>query len=240
MVASRIPAGLVTLLTVVFLAGCAGGDSDEHPDESLPKADTLLTDSAKSIADIDSTHVALETSGDIPDLQVSSLDGELRRTDDRIDAKGSGKMTEMGQLVEVEFVLHDGTLYLKGPTGDFQKLPGAASSAVYDPSELLEQDTGIAKMLRGVQGAETVSQDKVRDTSTYKVTGTVPGKITGELLPGVSGKADVTFWLAEAGDHRPLKAAVTFPDADGKDDDTGKVVVTLSDVNEPVTVTPPT
>lgn len=240
MIASRITAGLVTLLAVVFLAGCTSGDSDEHPDESLPKADTLLTDSAKSIADIDSTHVALETSGDIPDLEVQSLDGDLRRTDDRIDAKGSGKMTEMGQLVEVEFVLHNGTLYLKGPTGDFQKLPGAASSAVYDPSELLAQDTGIAKVLQGVKNAETVSEDKVQDTSTYKVTGTVPGKMTGELLPGVSSKADVTFWLSESEHHRPVKAAVTFPDAGGQDDDPGKVVITLSHINKPVTVTPPT
>lgn len=240
MVASRISAGLVTLLAVVFLAGCTGGGSDEHPDESLPKAATLLADGADSIADINSTHVSLETSGDIPDLQVQSLDGDLHRTDDQIEAKGSGKMTEMGQLVEVEFVLSNDALYLKGPTGDFQKLPSEVSSAVYDPSALLDPDTGIAKVLHSMKGAKTVSEEQVQDTSTYKVTGTVSGKTIGELLPGVSSKADVTFWLAESENHRPVKATVNLPDAGGQDDDAGKVVVTLSDVNEPVTVTPPT
>jgi len=238
MVASRIRTGLLTALAVVLLAGCSDGDSDESSTESLPDADTLLTEAAQSVADIDSTHVSLETSGDVAGLQVRNLDGDLRRDDDGIEAKGSGKMQEMGQLVEVEFVLTGDTLYLKGPTGDFQELPSSVSSAMYDPSQLLQQDTGIAEVLNNVHGAETVDRGQVHDNPTFRVTGTVPGEKVGELLPGVDSKADVTFWLTEDGGHRPIKAAVSFPDA-ADQDEPGEVTVTLSDVNEPVTVTPP-
>jgi len=179
MVVSRIPTGLVTLLAVVLLAGCTGndtgGDSDNRSTESLPDAEKLLTQSAESIAEIDSTHVSLETSGDVPGLQVKSLDGDLRRQGDRIEAKGTGKMQRMGQLVEVEFVLADNALYFKGPTGDFQKLPKSVSSTIYDPSTLLDPDTGIAKVLHTVQDVETVGQEQLQDTATFKVTGTVPG-----------------------------------------------------------------
>src|SRR5699024_9414862 len=199
---------------------------------------TLLTDSAESIAEIDSAHVALETNGEVPNLPVTSLDGDLRRSDGRIVAKGSGKMQQMGQLVEVEFVLTGDTLYLKGPTGDFQKLPSSVSSAMYDPSTLLDPDTGIAKVLRNVQDPETMSNEQVQDTPTFKVTGTVPGNVIGELVPGVSDQAEATFWLAENDDHRPVKATVEFPETNGQEEP-GTVTITLSEVNEPVTVDPP-
>src|SRR5699024_750608 len=111
MVVSRIRTGLTALLATALLAGCTANDSEE----SLPDADTLLTDSAESIAEIDSAHVALDTTGEIPGLPVTALDGDLRRNNGQIEVKGSGTMQQMGQLVEVEFVLTGDTLYLKGP-----------------------------------------------------------------------------------------------------------------------------
>ncbi|MFD2397254.1 LppX_LprAFG lipoprotein [Prauserella oleivorans] len=51
---------------------------------------------------------------------VQSLEGDLDRSG---QAKGNGTLNQLGQLVEVEFVLADDTLYLKGPTGGFQKIP---------------------------------------------------------------------------------------------------------------------
>src|SRR5699024_9177610 len=102
----------------------------------------------------------------------------------------------------------------------------------------LDPDTGIAKVLQNVQDPATKSSEQVQDTSTFKVTGTVPGNVIGELVPGVSDQAQATFWLAENDDHRPVKATVEFPETDGQDEP-GRMTITLSEVNEPVTVNPP-
>lgn len=236
---SRILAGLLALVTAVFVVGCSSDDSDQRPDKPLPKAGTLLDAAAAAVADIDSAHVSLRTTGKIPELRVSSLDADLTRKGKKVAAKGSGKMRVMSQLVSVEFVLTGGTLYVKGPTGGFQKIPAALSSSVYDPSALLDPKRGISKVLRSVRGAKTVAAEKVRGTPAFKVTGSVPEKVIGGLLPGVSSRADVTFWLAKADGHRPVKAVVSFPGKKGDDGKPAKVIVTLSDVNKPVEITPP-
>lgn len=236
---SRILAGLLALVIAVFVVGCDSGGSDQQPDKPMPKAGPLLDAAAGSIAGIDSAHVSLRTSGEIPELRVRGLDGDLARKGGEVAAKGSGKMQVMGQLVKVEFVLTGGTLYVKGPTGGFQKVPAALSSSVYDPSALLDPKRGIGKVLRSVRGAETVAREKVQGTPAFKVTGSVPEKVLGGLLPGISSKADVTFWLTQADDHRPVKAVVNFPGKKGSDGNAPQVIVTLSNVNKPVTITPP-
>ena len=236
---SRILAGLLSLVTAVFVVGCSSDDPEQQPDKPLPKAGKLLDAAAAGIADIDSAHVSLRTTGDISELRVRSLDADLTRKGEGVAAKGSGKMRVMGQLVTVEFVLTGGTLYVKGPTGGYQEVPAALSSSVYDPAALLDPKRGISKVLRSVRGARTVAEETVQGTPAFKATGSVPEKVTGGLLPGVSSKADVTFWLAKADSHRPVKALVSFPGKQSGDGKPARVIVTLSAVNKPVTITPP-
>lgn len=234
MIASRILAGALALLTLVSVGACTTDDA--RPEKPLPDAKGLLTDAAASMSEITSAHVSLRVNGENSGLRVQQLDGDLTRKGGKVAAKGTGKMKVMGQLVSVEFVLSGGTLYLKGPTGGYQEIPQAFSAAVYDPSAILDPKRGISSILRSVQGPQTINREEVNGTPALKVTGAVPADALSGLLPGISSKTDITFWLAQAQGHRPVKAAVTLPGGKGKP---ATAVVTLSQVNKPVTVTPP-
>lgn len=238
MISSRILTAALALLVMVSVAAC----EDDSPSsaaqrtQSLPRAQQLLDAAAQSMSEIQSAHVTLRVKGENSGLPVQRLEGDLTREGGTIAAKGTGKMRVMGQLVSVEFVLTGGTLYVKGPTGGYQQIPQALSSAVYDPSAILDPQRGISKILRSVRDPQTVARAEVNGTQTFQVTGTVGTGALDGLLPGIAARTDVTFWLAEAQGHRPVKAAVTLPAGKG---DPATAVVTLSQINKPVTVEPP-
>ncbi|MEU5260626.1 LppX_LprAFG lipoprotein [Amycolatopsis sp. NPDC021455] len=220
-----------TLLAAVALGaaivtGCSSGGGT-----SLPDAGGLLKDSATAAGGVTSTHFTLKVNGTVPGLSVHSLDGDLTKANGG-GAKGTGTLELMGQVVDAQFVLVDGSLYIKGPTGGFQRIPAMLSSSIYDPSAILDPQRGIPKVLSSVQGPKTDGQEDVGGTPTYRVTGTVPKDALAALVPGVSSDANATFWLRQDGGHLPVKASLGYQGG-------GSVDVTLSDVDKPVTVTAP-
>lgn len=236
---TRILAALA-LVTAVLLAGCTPDETSSNKAKqqgaTLPAATKLLEQAAQSVSEITSAHVTLRVTGDLDTLSVRKLEGDLTRASGSVEAKGTGKIRVMGQLVSIEFILTGGTLYIKGLTGGFQEIPTATSSTLPDPSAILDPDRGLAKLLRSIDSAETVGEQEVNGTPTYKVTGTVDSQALEALLPGISGSLQVSVWVAKDPGHRPIRAAVRLSDGEGK---TSKVVITLSQVNEPVTVRPP-
>jgi lipoprotein LprG len=234
MLMRRLIAGAFAL-TVLTATGCTPGDDE------LPDAATLLDEAATSTREITSAHISLNATGRVPGLSVQSLDGALTREGGEGGAaQGTGTMSLGGQVVEVEFVLAEETLYLKGPTGGYQRLPAAIGASVYDPSAVLDPERGISKIISSVREPETETTEDVDGTGTYKVNGTVGGEVLADLLPGVRADADISVWLSEEEGHLPVKAALLFPAADGEDGERPSVEVTLSDIDEPVTVSPPT
>jgi lipoprotein LprG len=220
-----------TLLAAVALAasivtGCSSGS-----DASLPEAGALLKDSASAAGSVTSTHFTMKVNGTVPGLSVHSLDGDLTKADGG-GAKGTGTLELLGQVVDAQFVLVNGSLYIKGPTGGFQQIPASLSSSIYDPSAILDPQRGIPKVLSSVQGPKTDGKEDVDGTPTYRVTGTVPKDALAALVPGVSSDANATFWLRQDGGHLPVKASLGYQGGAGVD-------VTLSDVDKPVTVTAP-
>lgn len=219
-------------VTAALLSGCSSHDS-ATPAGPFPDGAGLLKDAATATGSITSTHFTVQTNGTVPGLSVQNLDGDLTKQGAPSgSAKGTGKLSMGGQLVEVEFVLSGGTLYVKGPTGGFTKIPAALGASVYDPSAVLDPNRGISKVLSSIQNPTTVAKEDVNGTPTFKVIGRIAQDVLGGLLPGVQSDADITCWLSEDGKHLPLKASVKFPGD-------GTVDVTLSDVDKPVTVTPP-
>jgi lipoprotein LprG len=220
---------LLTLLaaTAALVAGCSNAPTAP----ALPDANSLLKDASASAAKFTSTHFSLTTNGSVPGLSVQKLDGDLTKAGGGA-AKGTGILTMLGQRIEGEFVLAGGSLYLKGPTGGFQKIPAALSSSLYDPSAILDPQRGIPKMLASVQNAKTEGEESIDGTPTYKVTGTIPKDAMNGLLPGITADANATLWLRKDAGHAPVKASLAFPG-------NASVDVTLSDVDKPVTVTPP-
>jgi lipoprotein LprG len=221
-------------LTAALVTGCSSsGSSPTPPGPSLPDAAGLLKDAAAATGAVTSAHFTVKTNGTVPGLSVQDLNGDLSKSGGPSgSAKGTGKLALGGQLVEVEFVLVDASLYIKGPTAGFQKIPAALGASIYDPSAILDPNRGISKVLLSIQNPKTEAKEDVDGQSTYKVSGKIAKDVLAGLLPGLESDADITFWLAESGKHLPVKASAKLPgDA--------SVDVTLSDVDKPVTVTAP-
>jgi len=226
---------LVTLALTAAVATACSSDDPPADNGSQPDAAALLKDAAAATADIRSAHFTLKVNGKVPGLSVQQAEGDLTRDGGPAGAaKGTVSMELMGDLFEGEFVLVDDSLYIKGPTGDYQKLPASLVRSLYDPAAILDPDRGIAKVLSSVQNPKTEGTEDIDGTATYKVTGRVTKDVVSSLVPGIDSDVDITFWLRRDGEHQPVKASVKVP---GDGDPT--VDVTLSDVDKQVTITAP-
>ncbi|RZS44136.1 lipoprotein LprG [Herbihabitans rhizosphaerae] len=231
MIQRRILLGVLAL-TAGVLAGC-----DSEPDTSgpLPDGAALLRDAAEATRGMSSAHFKLQVNGKIPGVTVQNAEGDLNREG---GAKGKAKVDFGGSLIEAEFVLVDKKLYLKGPTGDFQELPASMGASIYDPSVILNPDQGIAKVLASITSPKTEAREKVMGIDTYRVSGKVTKDVVSPLVPGITTDVDIKFWLREDGKHQPVRAWFQLPpERDGAG--ASMVEMELSDVDKPVTVTPP-
>src|SRR2546430_2320496 len=151
-----------TLLTAMALGAAivTGCSSSSGGDASLPDAGALLKDSAQAASGVTSTHFTLKVNGTVPGLSVHSLDGDLTKANGG-GAKGTGTLELMGQVVDAQFVLVNGSLYIKGPTGGFQRIPATLSSSIYDPSPIPHPPRGIPQGLSAGQGPKTDRKEDV-------------------------------------------------------------------------------
>jgi lipoprotein LprG len=223
----------VTLAAIAaFTTACTSDDSSAGGD-SLPDGAGLLKDAAASTADITSAHFTLTVNGEIPDLPVKKAEGDLTREGGGSGAaKGTVTMTLLGDLFEGEFVLVDDSLYIKGPTGGWNKLPASLVSNLYDPAAILDPERGVAKVLESVRNAKTEGTEDIDGVSTYRVTGRVAKDVVSQLVPGISSDSDITFWVRQDDGHQPVKATV-------KVTGDATVDVTLSDIDKQVEITAP-
>jgi lipoprotein LprG len=224
---------LVTLaLTTAVVTACSSDDS-AGDSGSLPDGAGLLKDSATSMSDVTSAHFTLGVNGEFPALPVHKAEGDLTRDSGSSGAaKGTISLDFMGSLFEGEFVLINNSLYFKGPTGDWQKVPASMVTSVYDPGAILDPDRGVAKVLGSVRNAKTEGTEDVDGVSTYRVTGRVTKDVVKDLVPGIGSDVDVTFWVRQDGSHQPVKASVKVTDK-------ASVDVTVSDIDKQVSITAP-
>ncbi|WP_436494125.1 LppX_LprAFG lipoprotein [Actinokineospora sp. HUAS TT18] len=233
MVTRRIFLGALAL-TAALATGCTS--DDKGGGSGLPDGATLMKDAAAATRDIRSAHFSLKVNGSVSAIPVQNAEGDLTREGGPSGAaKGTVKLTLLGQLIEGEFVLVDDSLYIKGPTGGFQKYPASLTSNLYDPSAILNPDKGIANVLAKIKDPKTEAQEDVDGVSTYRVKGLGEKAVVSEIVPGVNSDVDVTFWL-RADNKQPVKASVALPANDGK---TATVDLTLTDPGKQVTITAP-
>ncbi|HEX5404292.1 MAG TPA: LppX_LprAFG lipoprotein [Pseudonocardiaceae bacterium] len=224
------PRLLVVLgLLAVLIAGCSSSGS-----ANLPAASTLLSDSGAAMRAVTSVHFSITVNGTLAGVPIQNADGDLNAQG---QAKGNARITELGQTVQVDFVLVGKTFYLKGPTGGYQRIPAALAGNLFDPTAILDPNRGVAKVLTSVRGASTVGQESVNGTDCYRITGKVAKSIVSALVPGINADVDATLWVATAGKHLPVRAEFAVPGNGGSAG--AKIDVTISDVNTPVTVTAP-
>jgi lipoprotein LprG len=227
---------LTLVLATALVTGCTSSDDPPASSGSLPDGADLLRDGATATRDIKSAHFTLTVNGTVPGLSVQSAEGDLTREGGPAGAaKGTVKMELLGELFEGEFVLVNDSVYIKGATGGFQRLPASLVSNIYDPSAILDPERGIAKVLSSVQNPKTEGREEIDGSATFKVSGRVVKDVVANLVPGVDSDVDITFWLRED-NKQPVKASVRTP---GEGGGTATVDVTLSDVDKPVSISPP-
>src|SRR3712207_4555068 len=106
--------GLLAALVIALVTSCNGGGAQKT---TLPEGTRLLNDSATVMRTVTTIHFTIRVQGNVPGVPIRYADGRLTR-------QGSGhgivKVDRGGQSVEEKFVIIGDTLYLRGPTDDFQ------------------------------------------------------------------------------------------------------------------------
>jgi lipoprotein LprG len=216
---------------IVLIAGCSKSSQDSS--KQLPDAATLLKESSQTTKDQSSVHLKLTVQGEIKQLPIESLEGDLTNTP-AVAAQGKANIIFLGQKLEgVDFVVADGTLYGAITSGgNFQNFGPAAD--IYDVSVILNPDTGLANVLANFSDPKADGRENVNGVDTVRVTGNVSADAVNKIAPQIAATGPVpgTAWIREDGNHELVQAKLEPTPGNG-------VTMALSDWGKPVTVTKP-
>ncbi len=218
------------LTATVLVSGCSS--SDGQSDAALPDAATLLKESGETTRAQQSVHLQLTVNGEIKELPIASMTGDLTNTP-AVAAAGTADIIFLGQKLEgVEFVVTDANLYGAITPGSWQDFGPAAD--IYDVSAILNPDTGLANLLANFSDPKAEGRESVNGVDTVKVTGNVSADAVNKISPqiGATGPVPGTAWIQEGGDHQLVQAMLEPTPGNS-------VQMTLSDWGKPVTVTKP-
>ena len=223
----------VALLFAVSLTGC----SKDNSSGDLPSGASLVSDAAAKTKALKSAHIKIDTEGEVSGLPVRRAEGDLLRSG---DAKGTIQISQLGILVEYQFVVLGTDIYLKGVTGGFQKIDASVAKAIYDPTAILDPDRGIAKVLATATNPTTEAAEKVDGKDAYRVAVGLSGDAVAALVPNIQGQVTGKVWI-DKNTKDMLKAVLTVPGPTsgpnaGK---TGTVTITETNIDAPVTVSAP-
>jgi len=221
----------ILLVLLVALSGCSGSSGTPTAASTTappPTASEILAASATAMAEVTSAAFSLTVDGQLPSVTVQSAKGVLNADG---DAQGTAAIVQFGQLIEVEFVLDSGQLYIKGVTGGFTKVPSALAGSVYDPSAILDPTRGVAKVISSVQSPTIAGSEG----DSWLISGSVPADVAAGLVPGITDDVTGLFTISK-GSSELTSADLTLDGADGKP---ATVKVELSAFNEPVSISPP-
>jgi lipoprotein LprG len=225
---------LVSMFTALILGAAltAGCSSDKTSDAPLPEAATLLTESNTTTKEQQSVHLQLTVSGEIKELPIASLTGDLTNTP-AVAAQGKADIIFLGQKLEgVDFVVADGTLYGAITAGSWQDFGPAVD--IYDVSAILSPDKGLANVLANFSDPKADGREKVNGVDTVKVTGTVSADAVNKIAPQIAATGPVpgTAWVTDDDKHQLVQAKLEPTPGNS-------VQMTMSDWGKPVTVTKP-
>ena len=231
----RTRAAAASLLAAFLLAGLAACSSGPaQPTGPLPSGAGLLHRSAAKMRTVTSARFELTGKGAIAGVEVDSAQG-IVTSDGR--AQGTVKLLQAGSHVELAIVVVGGDIYIKGPTGTYQKLPKGAAGAVFDPSQILDPDRGLSALLQSARDPRTVAEEAVRGVDTYKVTADLDGSRVSHLMP-LPAKREVpgTMWVGKASPE--LDQIMVSVSASGSQQES-ELTLLLYDFGVQANITPP-
>ena len=213
----------------MLLAGCSS--SSEKSSESLPDAATLLKESNTATRALKSVHLELAVEGEIKDLPIKTLGGDLTQSP-AVAAQGKSTLLFQGSTVDANFVVIDGGLFV-ALSGDSYIDMGPAAD-VYDIAAILSPDTGLANVLASFSDPKSDSTETINGVETVKVTGQVSADAVNKIAPPIAATEPVpgTAWIQKDDPHNLVQAKLE-PSAGNS------VQMTLSEWDKPVTVTKP-
>lgn len=225
----RLP--VAVLAAIALIGGLVTGCSSSKHSSELPDATTLLQESATATKDLKSVHLALSVNGKIEKLPVKTLNGDLT-TEPETAAKGDAKITFGGSDVDIDFVVYDSDLYAALAKDAWDNYGPAAD--IYDPSAILNPDTGLANVLDNFTDAKAEAHETIEGQDTVRVSGKVTAEAVNKLAPqlNATGSLPASVWIQADDPHQLVQVQL--------DQSTGNsVVMTLSNWNTPVTIDKP-
>jgi lipoprotein LprG len=219
----------VAAATALF-AGCSSNSQDSA--KALPDAATLLKQSSDTTRSQSSMHLKIAVAGQIKELPIESLEGDLTTTP-AVAAQGTANIIFLGQRLEgVDFAVVGGTLYGALTKGSYQDLGPAAD--IYDPSAILNPDTGLANVLANFSDAKADGRETINGVDTVRVTGTVTAEAVNKIVPQIAATGPVpgTAWIREDGNHELVQAKLEPTPGN-------TITMTGSNWGKPVTVNKP-
>jgi lipoprotein LprG len=226
----RLSAVLASVsIVTALIAGCSSGSNQSSA--PLPDATTLVKQAAAATKTVTSSHVVLTVQGKVPGLPIKVLTGDLTTTPSTA-ASGNVKLTLAGSDIDANFVVYDSVLYATltpNKWSDFGK-----ASDIYDVSVILNPADGLANALDNFTNAKAEGRETINGQSTIRISGTVSADAVNRLAPPFSASQPVpsTVWIQETGDHQLVQANLQKSSGNS-------VQITLSNWNQPVTVTKP-
>ena len=221
----------VAVLTAFLAAAVVMSGCSKKAAESLPDASQLITQSIQTTKTLKSAHLEIAVTGKIDGLPIKTLSGDLTNVP-AVAVKGSAKATMGGSDVDIQLVVLDGTLYAALTPSTWLDMGPAAD--VYDPSVILNPDSGLANMLANVTEAKSDAIESIGGVTAVKITGKVPAEAVNKLIPQLKATAAVpaTVWIEKDAPNQLVQA--TLEQSEGNN-----VELTLSEWDKPVTVTKP-
>lgn len=223
----RLFAVLAALVAAaLFASGCSS-----KPSEPLPDAATIIGQSVDATKALKSAHLEIAVTGSIDGLPVKTLSGDLTNVPS-VAVKGTSTLSMGGSDLDVQLVVLDGTLYAALTPDSWLDMGPAAE--VYDPSVILNPDTGLANMLTSLSDAKSEAFETVGGVPTVRVAGTVTADAVNKLIPQLkaTGPLPATVWIEKDAPHQLVQAKVDPSEGNS-------VSLTLSEWDKPVTVTKP-
>jgi lipoprotein LprG len=213
-------------ISTALVVGCSSNKTSNAP---LPDAATLLKQSQETTRNLKSVHLDLNVTGQIPHLPVHSVTGDLTNTP-AVAANGKANLTVLGQTVDADFIVADGTLYAALTPNKWTNFGPAAD--IYDPSVILDPDRGLANVLANFSNPKSDGRETINGVQTVRVKGTVSGQAISAIVPEITNPVPATAWIREDGNHDLVRASVETSPGNTID-------MTLSNWDQPVTVTKP-
>lgn len=218
-------------VAITLAAGCSIKKKDSGgPLPDAKATQTLVTQATEASKAVKSAHIVLTVNGKIPGLSIKTLTGDLNT--EPTAAKGNVKLTFAGSDIDADFVVIDGILYATltpNKWSDFGK-----ASDVYDPSQILSTDKGVANVLANFSEPKADGRENINGQSTIRITGKTTAQAVNAIAPPFSASDPVptTIWIQDGGDHQMVQAKL--------ERGTGNSVqMTLSNWGQQVQVTKP-